>query len=373
MSRKLSQVLLVGAAGINVWLPLHVAEAQGRGEVTASVALTVNGQALTLDGVRITKGMPTPSKDSRVQAPGAASVGQVYKAGELALELSPSADSITSRLEENQKCARGHQADACRLEGSVNLLWPDGSPKTSYLVHGATVSDLSLKGHPGDAAGRAGKMKIRYEGMESAEPVAVATAPAAVTQAVAQSALTPPSVSTTSAGRLDSAPPKKHIGFGKFVTNMVKQHGLDAVMIVTQMKTATLLFHALSLAKGSNGLLNRSSQSQLSSFAQTINSSQGSRQYNVGAVPTGMGYQAGPGGEAAYLAMVRQQLVAQGADTSKFTLTTGATSPTPGPMSATRGTATPTADPTSSAPSPTAGPTWNSTWSAASGSAQPKP
>ncbi len=284
------------------------------------IGLTIAGQPVILANVHVAKMpkdlpgpavAPTPSPTGMAaSAPAAA----VPKPGEFVVELPATPDSVTSRLADNQKCVKDKKGEACLLEGSIALIGPDGSTAASYFLHAASIKDLSLKGHAGDAAGRPGRMTIKYDALEARPPVVVASAPG-------------PVVTTTSPATLDT-PVKKHKGFGKFVVGLVKDHGLQVVEIATGMTMASMLVKNFSLAKGANGALSPGSQSQVASLAKLINTSSGARSYNIGAPPAGLGFGSNAAGQQAYLAMVRQQLVAHGADTSKFTLSTGASGAT---------------------------------------------
>ena len=166
----------VGALCITARLPILEAQSAGPKQQLeqATVALTVAGQPTTLANVRVAKmpkdlpatGVaPAPAAAGPATA-AAAPVAPAVKPGEIAFELPPTPDSVTSRLADNQKCVKDKKGEACMLEGWIALLRPDGTVTASYLVHGASIKDLSLKGHAGDTAGRPGKVTIKYESLE---------------------------------------------------------------------------------------------------------------------------------------------------------------------------------------------------------------
>jgi hypothetical protein len=331
MDRTLSQALLLGALYVSLQTPLLGAQAPTAASAQpnhATIALMVAGQQTTLADVQIVKGMPTgiptpaavasapnPSTGGAVQSSSASTATPVQKPGELVAELPATPDSVSDRLADNQRCAKDKKNQACRVEGSITALGAAGSSTTSYLLHGAWVADLSLKGHKGDTAGRTGKVTIRYAALE-ATPVASPPAP----------------MTTASAARLDSAPTKKHGGFLKSVGKVVKEHGLQVVEIATGVTMATAIMHSLALSRAASGGLTAGSQSQLASLARSINSTPGMHQVNL-AQPTGGPAASSPASQAAYTEMVRRQLIAQGADSSRFTVTSGTQPATSSPGS----------------------------------------
>jgi hypothetical protein len=82
-----------------------------------------------------------------------------------------------------------------------------------------------------------------------------------------------------------------------------------------------MMSHNLNMAGAARGGLGGPSQSEIMSLAQTIKATPGTHQINLGMAPA-----AGRGGPAdaqaalAYSAIVRQQLIAQGVDPSRFTI-----------------------------------------------------
>jgi len=292
----------------------------------ATVSITTAGQMLTLNDVRIVSGIPRSSGSATASTRGgtpSVSAQAAHPSGQVVFDLASMPDSIASRLSDNRKCATTGRGEVCRVEASVDVVGADGSPISSYFMHGAWIAGLKLGNRAAGSTGRTGRLTVHYDELEAMPGVAVAgTTPAARASPNAVSVASPASVMTTSGGTVDTAPSKKH-KFGKFVAALVRDHGLQAVELATGIGAASMAMHTLNLSRGAGGSFNASSQSQLLTLAQSIKTTPGSHLINIGPPPgTQAGMMASPQASQAWAALVRKQLIRQGADSSRFTIAT---------------------------------------------------
>lgn len=254
------------------------------------------------------------------------------------LDVPVADEAVTKRLFDAHQCVVAGHADACRFEATVQEVDATGAVSRSFIARGAWVSAFeALASNKKKAAPQMTRLTLAYEslalaGSTPAGPNAVSPNASATTTGVSNGSVLAAAAPVDSAAQPGAK--KKHKGFGKFVGGLIKDHGLQAVAMATGVGEAAMVMHSLKLSgmggmnamggMGGAGGWSPVAQSQIATLAQQIATTPGTHQIDAGLPP---GARPGaPVDQAAaqvYANAVREQLIAQGANPSRFTVIAG--------------------------------------------------